>query len=58
MLYQLTKEYIDMVAKLWDGSTVKFSGSDVKEISIEIDDYSILISWKDGNVDRAESISI
>lgn len=47
-----------MVAKLWDGSTVKFSGCDVKEISIEIDDYSILISWNDGNVDRAESISI
>ena len=47
-----------MVAKLWDGSTVKFSGSDVKEISIEIDDYSILIAWKNGDVDIAESISI
>lgn len=47
-----------MVAKLWDGSTVRFNGNEVQEISIEIDDYSILISWKDGNVDRAESISI
>lgn len=47
-----------MVAKLWDGSIVQFSGSEVKEISIEIEDYSILISWNDGRVDRAESIHI
>lgn len=47
-----------MVAKLWDGSIVRFSGNEVQEISIEIDDYSILIAWKNGNCDRAESISI
>ena len=47
-----------MVAKLWDGREVKFDGSEVKEIVIEIGDYSLLIVWNDGNVDRAESIHI
>ncbi len=47
-----------MVAKLWDGSEVKFDGSEVKEISIEVGDYSILIAWNNGNVDRTESIRI
>lgn len=41
----------DMVAKLLDGS-------EVKEIIFEVGDYSILIAWNNGNVDRAESIHI
>ena len=36
----------DMVAKLLDGS-------EVKEIIFEVGDYSILIAWNNGNVDRA-----
>lgn len=52
-----------MKAKLFDGTYITFDGSEVKEISIEFFDYSILISFKKNNkggwgVERAEWISI
>lgn len=48
-----------MKAKLFDErGEVTFSGEDVKEITIEVGDYSILIRWKNGECDRAEWVSI
>ncbi len=49
-------------AILFDGSTVNFGYSDIETISVEPGSedtvYSFLIKWKDGNVERAESLYI
>ena len=37
---------------------ITFSPEEVEELSIEIDGYSILIKWKNGECDRAVSVSI
>lgn len=48
-----------MKAKLFDErGEVEFTAKDVKEITIEFGDYSILIVWSNGECDRAEYITI
>ena len=48
-----------MKAKLWDErGVVSFEPEDVKEISVEVGGYSILVTWNNGECDRAEWVSI
>lgn len=48
-----------MKAKLFDErGEVTFNPEDVKEIVIEFGGYSILITWSNGECDRAEWVSI
>lgn len=48
-----------MKARLFDErGEVQFNHEDVEDIVIEDGGYSILIKWKNGEVDRAVSVSI
>ena len=48
-----------MKARLFDErGGVTFNPEDVQRITIEHGGYSILIEWKNGEIDRAEWISI
>ena len=49
-------------AKLFDGNVVSFDSKDIKGIDFEEGDegsiFSFLIRWNNGEVDRAENISL
>lgn len=48
-----------MKARMWDErGVIEFDGSEVKGVTIESGDYSILIFWENGSCDRADWISI
>lgn len=48
-----------MKAKLFDErGEVTFDAEEIEKVSIQFGGYSLLIKWKNGQTDKAESISI